>query len=129
MAIGYTNEEVRDAVYEYLAVPHGSRRAWLVERGIPNYQMYRWRRVVLQGDLDRGLVPRAGAMVSVVETKEMARLIARVQSLEAQLAAKDRELVQQAELVNALGKALGLLERLSEREQLSPPPERGSSPN
>lgn len=129
MIVGWTTEEVRDAVYEYLTLPYGSRGPWLRERGISKHTMARWRNTVLAGDLDRGFVPRRGLLVSSSEAREIARLVAQVKALQEQLAAKDQELERQVGVSRALGKALGLLQQLSGSEQPLPPAETGHDPS
>lgn len=136
MSIGFSVEEMRDVVHEYLALPYGSRGRWLAERGFKKSQFNRWRSMVLAGDLERGLVPRAGSLVSSEEASEVGRLVRRLREVEAESAAKDQDLVKahveverHKAAVAALGKAIGLLQPLCESEQPLPPPVTGSNSN
>lgn len=119
---GYTNDEVRSHVHAYEHVTHGQKKVWLAAHGISQWKMYRWRRVVFEGDLDRGLVPReTRGMSSSARRGEIARDAAA--ATQKALAAKDAELARQAERIreleganDALGKAIGLLHELNEHE-------------
>ena len=136
MSIGFSAEEMRDVVHEYLALPYGSRGRWLAERGVKKSQFNRWRSMVLAGDIERGLAPRAGLLVSAEEASEVGRLVRRLREVEAESLAKDKRLAQaEAEVERhkaaaaALGKAIGLLQPLSVSEPDSPRPTTSSSPN
>ena len=118
----YTVEEQRELVYEYLAVSHGSKGRFLIERGLSSRQLARWRSQVFAGSLERGLVPRGGAVVSVDEAAALKRLLDENQALKEQLAARDaehrqdlaaldEELATQRRVVDALGKAIEILHR------------------
>lgn len=118
----YTVEEQRELVYEYVAVPYGSKGRFLTERGVTSWQLRRWRRQVFAGSLEHGLVPRGGAVVSVEEAAALKRLLDENQALKDQLAArdvehqqklavKDDELAIQRRAVDALGKAIEILHR------------------
>ncbi len=131
-----TVEEIRELVYEYLALPYGARGRFLAERDISPHRFHRWRRTVVAGDIERGLVPRNGVMVSHDESAEISRLATTVKRLQAELAVKDSQLMtKDVELrraqaaVTALGKAIGLLRPLSADEQPGTNPEMGSSPS
>jgi hypothetical protein len=92
--------------------------------------------MVLAGDVERGLVPRAGLLVSAEEASEVGRLARRLREVEAESAAKDKLLAQaEAEVarhqaaVAALGKAIGLLQPLRDSEQPSPGLGTGNNPS
>lgn len=136
MSTGFSAEEMRDVVHEYLALPYGRRGRWLAQRGIKGSQFNRWRSMVLAGDIERGLVPRAGLLVSTEEASEVGRLVRRLREVEAESAAKDKRLAEaEAEVerhqaaVAALGKAIGLLQPLCDSMQPSPGPGAGSTPS
>jgi hypothetical protein len=136
MSIGFSAEEMRDVVHQYLALPYGCRGRWLADRGIKKSQFNRWRSMVLAGDVERGLVPRAGLLVSAEEASEVGRLARRLREVEAESAAKDKRLAQaEAEVarhqaaVAALGKAIGLLQPLRDSEQPSPGLGTGNNPS
>lgn len=136
MSIGFSAEEMRDVVHEYLALPYGSRGRWLADRGIKKSQFNRWRAMVLAGDVERGLVPRAGLLVSTEEASEVGRLARRLREVEAESAAKDKRLAAaEAEVtrhqaaVAALGKAIGLLQPLCDSEQPSLELDAASNPS
>jgi hypothetical protein len=80
---------------------------------------------VFDGDLDRGLIPREGGLVTVPPEKrtgierQRARERAAHEAEVAKLAARVRELEQTNE---ALGKAIGLLHQMSEQEPAATQP-------
>lgn len=136
MSIGFSAEEMRDVVHEYLALPYGSRGRWLDEQGFKKTQFDRWRRMVLAGDIERGLLPRTGSRVSSEEATEVGRLVRRLREVEAESAAKDERLARALAEVErhkaataALGKAIGLLQPLHEDEPDSPGTATVSSPD
>ena len=113
---GFTREEIREFMHEYYLQPHGTRKEWLAFRSISEWTFRRWRKMMLQGDIDRGLIPREyGAMVPTnrelsafekARAKEMAAHRAEVEKLQKR--------VHELEDTNsALGKAIGLLHELS----------------
>lgn len=113
---GFTREEIREFMHEYYLQPHGTRKEWLASTSVSTWTFRRWRTLMLQGDIDRGLIPREhGGMVptnrelSVFEkarAKEIAAHRAEVEKLQKR--------VQELEDTNsALGKAIGLLHELS----------------
>ena len=122
---GFTVDEVREFVHQYGLQPHGQKRAWLTSQGVSYSCLERWRSAVFDGDLDRGLVPREGGVVTVPPTKrngiEKLRAVERAahEAEVARLSARVRELEQTNE---ALGKAIGLLHQLSEQEPASSQP-------
>ena len=116
---GFTTEQIREFVHQYEIQPYGQKAVWLVGQGVSYDRLRRWRSAVFDGDLDRGLIPREGGVVTVPPEKrtgierqrakeragqeaELARLNARVRELE--------------ETNAALGKAIGLLHQMSEQE-------------
>ena len=145
---GYTVAEIREFVAEYELQPHGQKGPWLAARGWSYGRVRGWRDAVFGGDLDRGLVPREGsgmvmprreraafererAREYAAHEAEVARLIARVQELEASNGTLGKA-------NDALGKAIGLLQEMSEREPdaktttapaHSSPPRTNSSPS
>ncbi|GAA1058831.1 hypothetical protein [Agromyces bracchium] len=119
VGVGFTDDEIRELVAEYYRQRHGSKGVWLAARGLTRRRMERWSAAVFEGDLDRGLVPRKGALVTVPPGKraaferqraaeqaaheaEIARLSARIRELEA--------------TNDALGKAIGLLHERNGQE-------------
>jgi len=113
---GFTREEIREFVHEYYVQPYGTKGTWLASRSVPVKTFRMWRKMVLEGDLDRNLIPREhGGMArtngewSAFE-KARAKEIADHQSEIEQLKGRIREL----EGTNtALGKAIGLLHELN----------------
>ena len=119
ISVGFTDDEIRELVAEYYRQRHGTKGAWLVARGLTRRKMERWSAAVFEGDLDRGLVPRKGMLVTVPPGKRAA--IVRQRAAEqaaheaeiARLSARVREL----EATNdALGKAIGLLHERNDQE-------------
>ena len=115
---GFTTEQVREVVHRYEIQPHGQKAFWLEEQGVSYDRLRRWRSAVFDGDLDRGLIPREGGVVTPPEKRtgiERQRARGRdAQEAEvARLTARVRELEQTNE---ALGKAIGLLHQMSEQE-------------
>ena len=114
IAVGFSNEEVRDLVFAYECLPYGTKRGWLEEQGVSRRQMRRWRGAVFDGVLDKGLVPREGSEMSTAEERRRVMSNAKEQDVEKdRLRARVRELEATNE---ALGKAIGLLHQLNEQE-------------
>ena len=118
IAPGYTDDEIRAFVHAYERQPYGSKGAWLRGQGIKIDRFYRWRDAVFDGDLDRGLVPREGSLMTPPkQRRRVARQNAQQDAENEQLRARVRELEQTNE---ALGKAIGLLHQLNEQEPDTP---------
>lgn len=115
---GFTSDEIRALVLEYERQPHGTKAAWLRGKGLKVTRFRRWRDAVLEGDLDRGLVPREGSsMMNPKQRRQSAAELARQEAREAELLAR----IAQLEATNeVLGKAIGLLHQLSEQEPDTP---------
>ena len=121
---GLTVEQVREFVRAYEVQPYGLKGAWLAGQGVTYRRFSRWRSAVFKGDLDRGLIPREGGVVTPGEKlasieRERARERAAQDAELARLHARVRELEQTNE---ALGKAIGLLHQLNEQEPDEHPP-------
>lgn len=115
---GFTKEQIREFVYEYEVQPFGQKAFWLEERGVSYDRLRRWRSAVFEGDLDCGLIPREGGLVTPSGeragiARQRARERAAQQAEVARLTARVRELERTNE---ALGKAIGLLHQVSEQE-------------
>ncbi|MDO5633769.1 MAG: hypothetical protein Q4G34_08830 [Micrococcus sp.] len=126
IAPGYTDEEVRDLVMDYERQPWGTRQQWLKDKGISVHRFRRWRSAVYDGDLDRGLIPREGGLVTTsFERRRLARERAAHEAEKEQLLQR----IQQLQATNdALGKAIGLLHQLNEQEpdtETNPPTSSG----
>ncbi len=117
---GYTVDEIRVLLHEYELIGHGGKKAWRLEHGVTDRMVNKWRRAIYGGDLDRGLIARETVHMSPLERRlkaqhdptigqlaEIARLNARIEELEA--------------TNDVLGKAIGLLHKLSEHEPDTPP--------
>ncbi|WP_320537189.1 hypothetical protein [Pseudarthrobacter sp. IC2-21] len=113
---GFTREEIREFMHEYYLQPHGSRKEWLASTSVSDWTFRRWRTLMVQGDIDRGLIPREhGGMVPTnrelsafekARAREIAAHRAEVEKLQKR--------VQELEDTNsALGKAIRLLHELS----------------
>ena len=131
-----TVQQQRELVYEYLSVPYGGKARFLVERGVSDARLRRWRKQVFADTLEQGLVPRGGGAVSVEDAAALKKLLAENQELRDELvardaehqrevAAKDDELAVQRRAVEALGKAIEILHRSgdgkSSTETAAPP--------
>jgi hypothetical protein len=125
ISAGFTSEQIREFVHRYELTPYGHKAMWLEGQGVSYHRLRRWRSVVFDGDLDRGLIPREGGVVTVPVEKrsgierQRARERARQEEEVAKLTARVRELEQTNE---ALGKAIGLLHQMSEQEPAANPP-------
>jgi len=121
---GFTTEQIREFVHEYEMQPYGRKAIWLEGQGVSYDRLRRWRSAVFDGDLDRGLIPREGGLVTVPPEKrtgierQRARERAAHEAEVAKLSARVHELEQTNE---ALGKAIGLLHRMSEQEPAASP--------
>jgi hypothetical protein len=113
---GFTNVEIREFMHEYYLQPFGTKSEWLASKSISDWTFRRWRTMLVQGDLDRGLIPRehdpmapTNREVSAFErarAKEIAEHQSKVEQLEKRIA--------ELEGTNsALGKAIGLLHELN----------------
>src|SRR4051794_34481171 len=107
IAPGWTVDDVREFVYEYERQPYGLKSVLMAERGVSGHRLRRWRAAVFDGDLDMGLVPReGGVMTSVSQRRSTARAeVGRGAEIE-RLQARISELEQANDV---LGKAIGLL--------------------
>ncbi|QOR44874.1 hypothetical protein [Trueperella pecoris] len=109
--------EKLDLVTEYLGLQQGQKGAWLKEHGIAPHSMLALRRQYFAGDLDRGLLPRK---IDDMPENSAARLL----QLEKLLVHRDEEITRlegeldKARQVNdVLGKAIRLVERLSDPDE------------
>ena len=111
---GFTNEEIIDAVEEYLSLRHGQKTGWLAGQRFSKDQLHRWRMAYLAGTIDRGLVPRHATGMTNFGA-------ARIRELERELTQARREHAQQIDKLRsenaalqegtvALGKAIGFLQ-------------------
>lgn len=121
ISAGFTTAEIREFVHRYEVQPYGQKAFWLEEQGVSYDRLRRWRSAVYEGDLDRGLIPREGGVVTPAGKRsgierQRARERAAHEAEVARLSARVRELEQANE---ALGKAIGLLHQMSEQEPAS----------
>lgn len=115
ISAGYTTDEIAGYVREYLALPFGSKARWLAEQPFSGHQLRRWRTAYLAGDLERGLVPRPGALqgdalARVKDAEE--RLAAERERHAAELARRDEQIAMLEAGNVALGKAIGRLQTM-----------------
>lgn len=106
MSRSLTVEEKRDLVAAFLLVPWGQRMQWLQERGVRPSEFYGWRKAVVAGELERGLIPRGGVWVSSAENREMARLHAENEKLRVQLRRTQAERQALSTALEVMGKAI-----------------------
>lgn len=115
---GYTTAQIREFVYEYERLPHGTKQEWIDGQTFSRWQMRRWQAAVFGGgDLDRGIIPRQG--MSMPSSQEFRRRTAKddVQARQAAEITRLEARVRELEGTNeALGKAIGLLHQLNEHE-------------
>jgi hypothetical protein len=121
---GFTTEQIREFVHRYEIQPHGHKAFWLEEQGVSYDRLRRWRSAVFDGDLDHGLIPRDGGVVTPPEKRtgierQRARERAAQEAEVARLTVRVHELEQTNE---ALGKAIGLLHQMSEQEPAATQP-------
>lgn len=116
---GFTTEQIREFVHQYEIQPYGQKAVWLVSQGVSYDVLRRWRTAVFDGDLDRGLIPREGGVVTVPSEKrtgiERQRAEERAEQ-QAELARLNARVCELEETNAALGKAIGLLHQMSEQE-------------
>lgn len=103
-------EQQRELVLEYLTVPHGHRMKWLAERNLNRDTFYRWRKMMIAGALETGMIPRGGVMVSADENRELGRLHAENKKLRTELEKAHKGAESKDRVINALGKAIELLQ-------------------
>ena len=121
IAPGLTTDEVLDFVFEYDALPHGTKAAWLKNRSVSRGTLRRWQRAVYDGDISRGLIGReSGALTTAPERRSMAR---RQKERDKDTEIRElREQVANLEEVNVtLGKALRLLRDHEDQKPLDTP--------
>ena len=124
VSAGFTPEEIRGLVHEYQVQPQGQKGRWLAARGLTYDRMQRWRTIVFEGDLERGLVPRAGTGTTIPQgqrtglEKERERERA---AHEAEVARLNKRVQELEEANDVLGKAIGLLHKLNEEEPAETP--------
>ncbi len=121
-----TADEKREHVLAYLQLGYGSKGEYLRRHGLRRAQISMWRAAMCAGTLEVGLMPREGLYPSdplanrevVRLTEEVARLEQRLADLqashEAELADKQTEIDAARAAVEALGKAIALLQVGSE---------------
>lgn len=116
ISAGYTREQVQELVYAYEHQPHGSKGAWLKDRGISYDRFRRWRLAVVDGDVARGLVPRESSPMVSPPRRHAAAQHCNGQEQQVEIGRLARR-VQELQATNeALGKAIGLLHLLNEQE-------------
>lgn len=114
---GYTAEEIREVVMTYEALPYGQKRRWLDDQGISVYYLRRWRSAVYMGDVERGLVPRAGTRARNVSLDEIRRAVmATEKQLNKRIEQLEKENAKLKKVNDALGRAIGLLQEINEQE-------------
>lgn len=128
---GYTDQEIIEYVHAYDCAPHGTKQHYLTEHGLTNDRMRRWRRIVYDGNIDKGLDPRNTKGMNTSNPKR--RSTAELESKRAQRIAELEGRITELEDANtvlrnsneALGKAIGLLHETgvpSSANSPTPPP-------
>lgn len=107
VAPGWSAEEIRRFVLAYERVPHGSKRRWLADQGVSYGRLMRWRSAVFDGDVDKGLVPRDGVVMTQVPKRR--RIAAEAAARDEEIARLQERVRQLEEANDVLGKAIGLL--------------------
>lgn len=111
---GFTNDEIVDAVEEFLSLRHGEKTAWFVGKRFSEHQFRRWRLAYMAGTIDRGLVPRHASDVTNFGSnriRELERELKRARLKHAEEVGKlraENEALQEGTV--ALGKAIGFLQ-------------------
>lgn len=121
---GFTPAEIRELVVEYQLLPYGQKGPWLAAQGVSNRQFRRWQTTVFDGDLDRGLIPREGGVMTVPPAKRraLAKADAAKQDRDEAELARLQARVRELEATNeALGKAIGLLHEMNAQEPAATP--------
>ena len=121
---GFTPAEIRELVVEYQLLPRGQKGPWLAAQGVSNRQFRRWQATVFDGDLDRGLIPREGGVMTVPPAKRraLAKAAEATQIRDETELARLRARVGELEATNeALGKAIGLLHEMNVPEPEATP--------
>lgn len=131
MSPGFTHQEIRAYVYEYQALPWGTRKEWIDARPFSRHQLSRWQAAVFGGDLERGLVPREGS--GMTQDPQSLRVLAEHQRSVSR-ADHDREVTALQARIDALeganealGKAIGLLHSMNAQEPAIPVMNEGPS--
>ena len=95
-------QERRRLALEYVESRHGTKRAFLEEHKIADWQMRRWVAAWADGDLDGDVIPRHTGEMTRKDAAEVRRMQARIAKLEA-------ELDSERKVVDALGKAISVM--------------------
>ena len=111
---GFTNDEIVEAVEEYLSIRHGEKAAWFDGKPFSEHQLRRWRLAYLAGTIDRSLVPRHASDVTNFGSnriRELERELKQARLKHAEELGKlraENEALQEGTV--ALGKAIGFLQ-------------------
>lgn len=89
----------------YVESRYGTKRAFLEEHKIAEWQMRRWVAALADGDLDGNVIPRQTGEMTREDAAEVRRLQARIANLET-------ELDSERKVVDALGKAISVMHSL-----------------
>ena len=118
----WTVEQKRAHVVAYLSVPKRAKMAYLAEHDLSTSHIRQWRTQIFTGLLEQGLIVRGGVgLIHADENREFVRLVRENEQLQAELVAaraeharaladKDEQIAVQGRAVDALGKAIGLLQ-------------------
>ena len=122
----YSVDQKVALVEQYICLPHGSRRAWLADRGISGNMMTRWRHAYLLGDIASGARPRVVDRKQVIQATVQAQERIMGKNIEAyqvllrqkdeRIAQLERELARERQAVEVMGKAIALVEKLSDHD-------------
>lgn len=115
-------------VLEFEDLPHGAKRKWLVEKGIGREAMRAWRAGLFFGDVSRNMIPRDTAGMELSDGARFKALREEVEMLRAaresdqrrheeELARQRAEVERLSSANEALGKAIGLLHVLNDRQE------------
>ena len=129
---GFTLVEIRDFVNEYQMARHGQKAAWLELHGISRSTIGRWRLAVFEGDLDRGLIPREGRVMTISPSERTALAHVRAAELrrhDKEIAVLNERIRELEDISAALGKAIGLLHARGAQEPGTPPNSTSPSPS
>lgn len=116
----YDASQRREIALMYSSLGRGEKGAYAKKVGVPTHRIRRWISALADGDLDGERFPRKLGTMTTKDTAEVQRLqrllAAKDLEMKKALAAKDAELTSMKEANAILGKAITVLQNLSERQ-------------
>lgn len=122
----FTRQQQREIALKYASLKHGQKGPYIASLGVSRFQIRDWISALADGDLDNGRFPRKTGTMTNRDIKEIQRLqeclkqaeeknARQREHYEKKLADKDSQIEKLEKASDALGKAITVLQNLSER--------------